>query len=85
MGNGCASFSAIKSSIDLIDRTEDIESVDGSDEVDSAGGGVDDVTLDAVGGVGLAAALIALCTDVRVLRFEGIVNRNEYLKYSKTK
>ena len=85
MGNGCASFSAIKSSIDLIDRLEDTESVDGSGEVDSAGGGVDDVTLDAVGAVGLAAALIALRTDVRVLRLEGIVNLNEYLKYTKRK
>ena len=68
-----------------MDRAEDIESVDGSGEVDSAGGGVDDVTPDAVGAVGLAAALIALRTDVRVLRLEGIVNLNEYLKYTKRK
>ena len=68
-----------------MDRTEEVESVDGSGEVDSAGGGVDDVTPDAVGGVGLAAALIALRTDVRVLRCEGIVTRNEYLKYGKIK
>ena len=65
---------------------EDIEIVDGSGEVDSTGGGVEDVTLDAVGAGGLAAALIALRTDVRVqLRVEGIVKINEYLKYTKIK
>ena len=68
-----------------MDRTEGIESVDRSDEVNSAGGGVDDATLDAVGAVGLAAAIIVLRTDVCVLRFEGIVNLNEYLKYTKVK
>ena len=39
-----------------------------------------------VGAVGLPAALIALCTDVLVFLFEGIVIRNEYLlKESDTK
>ena len=38
-----------------------------------------------VGAVGLPAALIALCTDVLVFLFEGIVIRNEYLKNAKRK
>ena len=70
----------------LMERMEGIEIVDGSGEVDSTGEGVHDVTLDAVGAGGLAAALIALRTDVRVqLRVEGIVKINEYLKYTKIK
>ena len=82
-GNGCASLSEIKSSIDLMERVEEIVNVEGSDELNGADDGVDDVTLGAVGAVGLPAALIALWTDVLVCRFDGIVNQNKYLKYTK--
>ena len=81
-GNGCVNLSAIKSSIDLIERLEESVIVDGSDEVNSADDGVDDVTLGAVGAVGLPATLIALWTDVRAVRCEGITNQHEYLKYT---
>ena len=67
----------------MIERVDEGVNVDGSDEVNCVDDGVDDVTLGAVGAVGLPGALIALCTDVRVLRFDGIVNQNEYLKYTK--
>ena len=69
-----------------MERPEDIDNDEGRDEFNCADDGVDDVTLDAVGAVGLPAALIALCTDVLVFLFEGIVIRNEYLlKESDTK
>ena len=65
-----------------MDRVDDVVSVDGRDEVNSVDDGVADVTLGAVGAVGLAAALIALRKDVRVFRLEGITNQHEYLKYT---
>ena len=65
-----------------MDRVDDVVSVDGRDEVNSVDDGVADVTLGAVGAVGLAAALIALRNDVRVFRLEGITNQHEYLKYT---
>ena len=64
----------------MIDRVDEVVSVDGRDEVNSVEEGVADVTLGAVGAVGLAAALIALRKDVRVFRLEGITNEHEYLK-----
>ena len=67
----------------MIERVDESVNVDGSDEANCVDDGVDDVTLDAVGAVGLPAALIALGTDVLECRFEGIVNQNEYLKYTK--
>ena len=82
-GNGCVNLSAIKSSIVRIERLDESVIVDGSDEVNSVDDGVDDVTLGAVGAVGLPAAFIALCTDVLVVRLDGIASQHEYLKYTK--
>ena len=93
LGKLSASFSAIRSSIVLMARVEpldkDIDVVDEATDVVGVKAGtfdvVDDVFTTGVGAVGLAAALIALRTDVRVLRVEGIVKLNEYLKYTKIK
>ena len=81
-GNGCVNLSATKSSTERIERPDESVTDDGRDEANSVEVGVDDVTLGAVGAVGLPAALIALCTEVRVLRFDGITNQHEYLKYT---
>ena len=66
--------------IDVVDEATDVVGVK-AETFDV----VDDVFTAGVGAVGLAAALIALRTDVRVLRVEGIVNLNEYLKYTEGK
>ena len=66
--------------IDVVDEATDVVGVKAE-----TGDVVDDVFTAGVGAVGLATALIALRTDVRVLRVEGIGNLNEHLKYTKRK